>query len=100
MLRRATHADRVDFMNTYGNLSAKLLRMFTAQLEALGRLQGNATQQTVRVEHVTVESGGQAVLGAVTTAPAGVPRERWVRTGGGSAPSEAPPTASDVPARR
>jgi hypothetical protein len=68
---RAT--DRVDFLATYGNLGAKLLRTFTAQLEALGRLSGQTTQQTVRVEHVTVESGGQAVVGAVAT---GSPADR------------------------
>jgi hypothetical protein len=70
MLRRAAKTDRVDFLSTYGNLGAKLLRTFTLQLEALGRLRGNTTQQIVRVEHVTVEAGGQAVVGAVTTGSA------------------------------
>ena len=66
-LRRATRTDRVDFMATYGNLSAKLLRTFTAQVEALARLRGQTIKQTVRVEHVHVESGAQAVVGAVTS---------------------------------
>jgi hypothetical protein len=67
MLRRATTTDRVDFLATYGSLAAKLLRIFTMQTEALARLRGQTGQQTVRVEHVTVEAGGQAVVGAVST---------------------------------
>ena len=67
MVRRATKADRVDFLATYGNLSAKLLRTFTAQVEALTRLRGQTIKQTVRVEHVHVEAGGQAVVGAVAS---------------------------------
>jgi hypothetical protein len=67
MARRAIKTDRVDFMQRYGALSAKLMNVFTRQLEALARLRGQTGQQLVRVEHVTVESGGQAVVGAVTT---------------------------------
>ena len=66
-LRRATRTDRVDFLAMYGNLSATLLRTFTAQLEALARLRGQTIKQTVRVEHVHVEPGGQAVVGAVAS---------------------------------
>jgi hypothetical protein len=71
MLRRATTTDRVDFLATYGHLAAKLLRTFSLQTEALARLRGQTGQQTVRVEHVTIEAGGQAVVGAVTTGGAG-----------------------------
>jgi hypothetical protein len=60
MRRRAKTTDRVDFLTTYGGLAAKLLRTFTLQTEALARLRGQTGQQTVRVEHVTVEAGGQA----------------------------------------
>lgn len=35
------------------------------QAEALARLQGKASNQTVRVEHVTVGEGGQAIIGNV-----------------------------------
>ena len=55
MARRATKTDRVDFMQRYGALSAKLMNVFTRQLEALARLRGQAGKQVVRVEHVTVE---------------------------------------------
>jgi hypothetical protein len=71
MLRRTLETDRVDFTNAYGNLAVKLLRAFNAQMETLARLRGQTGQQTVRVEHVTVEAGGQAVVGAVTTGGTG-----------------------------
>ncbi|QTH20814.1 hypothetical protein HRJ34_21200 [Rhizorhabdus wittichii] len=47
-----------------GNLSVKMMRTFTAQIEALARLRGKG-QQTVRVEHVTVQPGAQAIVGDV-----------------------------------
>lgn len=65
MVRRAFKTDRVDFLATYSNLSAKLMNAYTRQLEALARLRGQTGKQTVRVEHVTVQSGGQAVVGNV-----------------------------------
>ena len=71
MLRRAAATDHVDSLGTYGNLAAKLLRTFAVQTEALAELRGKTAQQVVRVEHVTVEAGGQAVVGAVTAGGAG-----------------------------
>ena len=43
----------------------KLARTFTAQVEALKRYRSRG-EQTVRVEHVTVQAGGQAIVGNVT----------------------------------
>ena len=43
----------------------KLVRSFAALADALNRHRGK-DQQVVRVEHVTVEAGGQAIVGAVT----------------------------------
>ncbi len=43
----------------------KLVRSYAALVEALDRHRGKG-QQTVRVEHVTVNAGGQAIVGAVT----------------------------------
>ena len=40
-------------------------RTYAALLEALNRHRGKG-QQVVRVEHVTVQAGGQAIVGAVT----------------------------------
>ena len=43
----------------------KLARTFTLQLEALKRLHSGG-EQKVRVEHVHVHEGGQAIVGHVT----------------------------------
>lgn len=50
------------------NLSqaGKLGRTFAQMLDALGRHRGKVSTQRVIVENVTVEAGGQAVVGAVT----------------------------------
>ncbi len=49
------------------NLTAasRLSRTYVALLEGLSRHRGKG-QQVVRVEHVTVQAGGQAIVGAVT----------------------------------
>jgi hypothetical protein len=57
------------------NRATRLLRLFNEQLEAMARLKGKAGQQKVTVEHVHVYQGGQAVVGAVTSARTG-PGER------------------------
>jgi len=46
------------------NRANKLLRTFTAQMEALNRHRGNINQQMV-VRDVTVNDGGQAIVGPV-----------------------------------
>ena len=43
----------------------RLSRTFATLMEAVNRHRGKSGQQTVRVEHVTVNEGGQAVVGAV-----------------------------------
>lgn len=48
----------------------KLARTYAAQVEAL-RKHRNGGSQTVRVEHVTVEAGAQAVVGNVQTGGGG-----------------------------
>jgi hypothetical protein len=63
--RAATHIPQAD---AAGNLAIKLLRTFTAQTEALAKLR-RGVEQTVRVEHVHVHSGGQAVVGNVAHHP-------------------------------
>ena len=44
----------------------KLVRFYTALLKALDRHRGKGQPQVVRVERVTVEAGGQAIVGAVS----------------------------------
>ena len=53
------------------NQAAKLSRTSAALIEALNHHRGKTGQQTVRVEHVTVKDGGQAVIGAVAGAGEG-----------------------------
>ncbi len=64
MAGRAARADDLERAATYSNLAIKFQRTFTAQVEALARMRGKG-QQTVRVEHVTVEAGAQAIVGDV-----------------------------------
>jgi hypothetical protein len=71
-LRQLKGAENIPQQDSNGNLAVKLLRTYSVQLEALARYRGKG-QQTVRVEHVTVQAGGQAIVGAVNagTTPGG-----------------------------
>jgi hypothetical protein len=71
MLGRAARTEHVDYLATYGNLATKLLRVFAQTSETLAQHRGQTRRQVVRVEHVHVEAGGQAVVGAVTTGGGG-----------------------------
>jgi hypothetical protein len=48
--------------------ATRLLRLHLDQIEAMQKLKGKAGQQKVTVEHVTVNAGGQAIVGAVEAA--------------------------------
>jgi hypothetical protein len=65
MLGRTRRAGTPEQMQAHGALATKLLRTFTAQTEALAKVKRGG-EQTVRVEHVHVYSGGQAIVGAVS----------------------------------
>lgn len=67
-LRRATHEDvNLEAAALYSDRGAKLLRTFGQLVEVLCVLRGKGpTRQVVTVEHVTIEPGGQAIVGAVT----------------------------------
>jgi hypothetical protein len=62
-LRRAAQ-EAIGCAPENAEMATKMLRTFTAQTEALNRLRGKG-QQKVIVEHVTVNQGGQAVVGAI-----------------------------------
>ena len=64
MLSRVRRADLLVQAEALGALATKLLRTFTMQTEALAKLKRRG-EQTVRVEHVHVYPGGQAIVGAV-----------------------------------
>jgi hypothetical protein len=48
----------------FGSAAARLMRAYATQVEVLRRLR-NGGQQVVRVEHIYVNDGGQAVIGNV-----------------------------------
>jgi len=54
----------VDGVEMNINRSTKLMRTFTTQLETLQKYR-NKGKQTIQVQHVTVNDGGQAVVGNV-----------------------------------
>lgn len=63
-MRRAIALESTGGIDANVNRAVKLMRTFTAQVEALQKLRGKG-QQTVRVEHVNVHAGGQAIVGHV-----------------------------------
>ncbi|MCJ2032735.1 hypothetical protein [Methylobacterium sp. J-068] len=63
--RRLAHVDNLSQQEGAERAFNKLARTFTTQVEALKRYRSDG-QQTVRVERVTVEAGGQAVVGSVS----------------------------------
>jgi hypothetical protein len=63
--RRLAHVDNIPQQDSAERAFNKLARTFAAQVEALKRYRTGG-EQTVRVEHVTVNEGGQAIVGNVT----------------------------------
>lgn len=49
-------------LEVLGNLTTKFMRTYTMQVEALARKR-RKSQQNIRVKHVHVYAGGQAVVG-------------------------------------
>lgn len=66
---RATSSGDPSGISLNVDRATKMMRTFTAQIEALNRYRGKG-QQRVVVEHVTVNAGGQAVVGNVAAGPA------------------------------
>ena len=64
LLSRANNINFIPKIETCLNLSVKLLRTFTAQMEALKKYRTGGHQK-VTVEHVNVHKGGQAIVGNV-----------------------------------
>ena len=63
--RRLANADTLEQRDSAERTFNKLTRTFAAQVEALKRYRTGG-EQKVTVEHVTVNSGGQAIVGNVT----------------------------------
>ena len=64
MAKRLIRADTILQQDSAEKAFNKLARTYTSQMEALKKYRAKA-QQTVRVERVTVEEGGQAIVGDV-----------------------------------
>ena len=65
MLMRAKQADLTSTLQECGSLAVKLLRTYTAQVEAFARLRRGGEQRVI-VQHVNVNEGGKAIVGAVS----------------------------------
>lgn len=73
LIRQSQHlakADTIPKFEIYEKAFNRLSRTFVAQTEAI-RKHRNGGQQKVTVEHVTVNEGGQAIVGDVTHRGAG-----------------------------
>ena len=65
-LNRATIKEHPEAIDSNVIRATRLMRLFLEQVEALQKLQGKTGQQKVVVEHVHVNEGGQAIVGAVS----------------------------------
>ena len=66
LARRLNNVDTIQQAEAADRAYNKTVRTFTAQLEALKRYRSKG-KQVVRVERVTVQEGGQAIVGNVET---------------------------------
>ena len=65
MARRLNHVENIPHHDAAERAVNKLARTYSTQMDALKRYRAKA-QQTVRVERVTVNEGGQAIVGPVS----------------------------------
>lgn len=70
LARRFNHVKNIPQQDAAERALNKLGRTFTAQMDTLKRYRSKG-QQTVRVERVTVQEGGQAIVGNVETGGGG-----------------------------
>ena len=66
MARRLNHVENIPQHDAAERAFNKLARTYSTQMDALKRYRAKA-QQTVRVERVTINEGGQAIVGHVET---------------------------------
>ena len=65
MAQKLNHVDTIRQQDAAERAMNKLARTYAAQMDTIKRYRSKG-QQTVRVERVTVENGGQAVVGNVS----------------------------------
>jgi S-adenosylhomocysteine hydrolase len=63
--RRLNHAETIAQQDSASNAFNKLARTFAAQLEALKRYRSSSEPTVKTTQHVTVNDGGQAIVGNV-----------------------------------
>jgi hypothetical protein len=68
--QRLNHVDNIPQQDSAERAFNKLARTFAVQMEALKR-DRTGGEQKVTVQHVTVNEGGQAIVGAVSQASGG-----------------------------
>jgi hypothetical protein len=68
--RRLAHVETPAQQDSASTMFNKLARTFAAQVEALKRYRLKG-EQTIKVQHVTVNDGGQAIVGNVQHGPGG-----------------------------
>jgi hypothetical protein len=72
--RRLSHVETIPQQDSASNMLNKLARTFAAQVEALKRYR-SAGEQTIKVQHVTVNDGGQAIVGNVSQGGGGAAKD-------------------------
>ena len=65
MMLGMNHGQTSEAIDKHMARATRLLRLQLVQIEVWQKLKGKAGQQRVRVEHVHVNQGGQAIVGAV-----------------------------------
>ena len=63
--RRLNHVETITQQDSASTMLNKLARTFASQVEALKKYR-SAGEQTIKVQHVTVNEGGQAIVGNVS----------------------------------
>jgi hypothetical protein len=74
---------------SFGSVAARLLRAYATQVEVLRRLR-HGGHQYVRVEHIHINEGGQAVIANVKAAPTPKAEGRRFESWAMSCPSDLP----------
>jgi hypothetical protein len=64
--RRLNHTETIDQQDSCSNMLNKLARTFATQVEALKKYRATG-EQSIRVQHVTVNDGGQAIVNTAQT---------------------------------
>ena len=68
--RQLGNVETIDQQDSSSNMLNKLARTFTGQVEALKKYRSTG-EQNIRVQHVNVSEGGQAIVGNVQTGGGG-----------------------------